>query len=88
MLIVGGCMENNINIYQQIFEKVMEECSKDDNLDELKIKIIDPMIKYMGKNILPYVVISIILIVVVVSSIVCCVCMSMQSKRIERNYNL
>jgi hypothetical protein len=81
---------NNMNddIYHQIFNKIMEECVKDTNMDEVKLKVIDPMIKYMGKNILPYVVISIILIVVVVSSVVCCVCMTLQKKQVNKNINL
>jgi hypothetical protein len=71
------------NIYKQIFDKLVEECCKDEHVLELRAKVLDPMIKYMGLNILPYVIVAILLIVIFVSSMVCCLCMTLQAKRIN-----
>ena len=75
-------------IYKQIFEKLVEECSKDENVLELRGKVLDPMIKYMGLNILPYVIFAILLIVIFVSSMCCLLLLTLQTKRINNKINL
>ena len=50
---------------------MLGECCKEHNMDEIKHKVIDPMICYMGRRLLPFIIFAFILIVMVVSTIVC-----------------
>ena len=59
------------NIYKQLLDQLLCECCKDENVDELKERIMDPMIRYMGRRILPFIVFAFVLIVALVTAVVC-----------------
>lgn len=67
------------NFYKQVLDQMLCECCKDENMDEIKDKVVDPMIRYMGRRILPFIVFAFTLIIVMVTTIVCII-MSTKSK--------
>lgn len=63
-----------MSIINQILEKCREEMNKDECDSVIKKDLINPIINYMGKKMMPYIWFSIfILSVVIAFIIVCCV---------------
>ena len=55
-------------LYTQVLNKILNELSKDDT--EIKFKLIDPLINYMGNKMLPYIMFTVILLTFIIVTIV------------------
>ena len=55
-------------IYSQIISKIHKEIMKDDN--EIKSKVLDPLVSYIGNKILPYICFAIFVLVFMLVSII------------------
>lgn len=55
-------------LYSQIISKLHKEIMKDDN--EIKSKVLDPLVSYIGNKILPYICFAIFVLVFTLVSII------------------
>jgi hypothetical protein len=55
-------------IYSQLISKLHKEIMKDDN--EIKSKVLDPLVSYIGSKILPYICFAIFVLVFMLVSII------------------
>jgi len=55
-------------IYSQIISKLHNEIIKDDN--EIKSKVLDPLVSYIGNKILPYICFAIFVLVFMLVSVI------------------
>jgi hypothetical protein len=58
------------NICEQIVQTMIEECTKDKHKDMLNTKVLDPVIAYVGRQLIPYLVCSVVVISVILSVLI------------------
>lgn len=73
MCIVAEEMSNiDSNIVSNFTCTCIEQLKRDDNKQQIKNEIIDPLVKYMGKQIWPYIMVASILFTII--TITLCTC--------------
>ena len=73
MCVLGEQMSNiDGNVVSSFTCACIDTMNRDDNQDKLKINVIDPLVKYMGKQIWPYVLFASILFTTI--TIALCIC--------------
>jgi Mn2+/Fe2+ NRAMP family transporter len=58
------------NICEQIFQNIIDECMKEKNKNLLNAKVLDPIIVYVGRQLIPYLVFSVVVISVFLSVLI------------------
>lgn len=58
------------SICEQIVQNIIDECVKDKNKDLLNAKVLDPIIVYVGRQLIPYLVFSVVVISVFLSVLI------------------
>lgn len=67
------------SIINQIMDKCRDEINKDECDSLIKKDILNPLINYMGKKMMPYIWFSIFMLTLAISIIVvCCLCIYMK----------
>ncbi len=62
------------SVCDQLIQSVVTECTKDENKTLINEKILDPVIVYVGRQLIPYVVFSVVIISVLLSFFFVLVC--------------
>ena len=55
------------NICDRLIQNIIEECSKEKNKKVFNSQLLDPIIAYVGRQLIPYIVFSVVIISILIS---------------------
>ena len=58
------------SICDQLIQCVLDECTKEKNKEVLNSKVLDPIIRYIGRQLIPYIVFAVVFMSVALSILI------------------